>query len=126
MTARARRRVRETFAASRLLEFCSRKERIGQTGELLVVSSPQPVLDSSRVLIEKGFDPGTLLEMKHAGSDVVALRCRLGKAARLSVEEGVNGPRFVPFRNAPKPCVDAPPIPSGTSPACLSLAKVRA
>jgi hypothetical protein len=99
---------------------------LGSTGALLVSSSRQPFVDAARVLIEKGYDPTVMLMMKHAGSDVIALGARLGKAARLSVEEGVNGPRFVPFRMGPKPCVDAPPVPSGPSPTSLRPHKVHA
>jgi hypothetical protein len=87
--------------------------RLGRTGELLVASSRQPFLDAARVLIAKGYDPAAILEMKHEGNDIVTLRGPLLKAARLSVEEGANGPRFVPFRMGLKPCVDAPPIASG-------------
>jgi hypothetical protein len=99
---------------------------LGTTGELLVVSSRQPFVDSARVLIEKGYDPIVMLEMMHADSNVVALRARLGKAARVPVEEGVNGPRFVPFRKGSKSCVDAPPVASGTSPPSLPSTRVRA
>jgi hypothetical protein len=88
--------------------------RLASTGELLVRSSRQPFVDAARALIEKGCDPTAMLEMKHAGRDIVALRGPLLKATRLSVEEGVNGPRFVPFRKALKPCVDALPIGFGT------------
>jgi hypothetical protein len=85
------------------------------TDELLVDSSRQPFVDAARVLVGKGYNPAGVLEMKHQGSDIIALRASLGKAARLSVEEGVNGPRFVPLRKGLKPCVDAPPIASGMS-----------
>jgi hypothetical protein len=95
-------------------------------GRVIVESSRQPFVDSARVLIGEGCDPSVALHMKHTGSDVVALRAPLGKAARLSVEEGPNGPRFVPFRKDPKPCVDAPPAASGASPASLPSTKVRA
>jgi hypothetical protein len=87
--------------------------RLGSTGELLVESSRQPFADAARVLVEKGYDPAAVLEMKHEGSDIVALRGPLLKAARLSVEEGANGPRFVPFRKGLKPCAEGPPIASG-------------
>ena len=36
--------------------------------------------------------------MLHAGSDVVALRARLGDAARLTVREDQKGARFVTYR----------------------------
>jgi hypothetical protein len=100
--------------------------RLESTNELLVGSSRQPFLDSARALIEMGHDPTMMLEMMHARGNVVALRARLGKAAKLSVEEGVNGPRFVPFRKGLKPCVNAPPVASGASPASLHPTKVRA
>jgi hypothetical protein len=56
--------------------------RLEGTDELLVGSSRQPFVDSARVLIEKGHDPAGILEMRHAGSDIVALRAPLGKAAK--------------------------------------------
>jgi hypothetical protein len=99
------------------------KAWLNSTDALLVSSSRQPFMDSARTLLEKGYDPTVTLEMMHAGSNVVALRARLGKAARLSVEEGVNGPRFVPFRNGLKSCVDAPPIAFGTMAATHTLAE---
>jgi hypothetical protein len=88
--------------------------RLASTAELLVRTSRQPFVDAARVLMEKGCDPTAMLEMKHAGRGIVALRGPLLKAARLSVEEGVNGPRFVPFRKGLKPCVDALPSGFGT------------
>jgi hypothetical protein len=66
-------------------------------------------MTAARVLVEKGYDPNVLLVMKHSGSDIVALRARLGKAAKLTVEEGPHGPRFV-VRMGQKTRVVAPPI----------------
>jgi hypothetical protein len=48
--------------------------------------------------------------MKHAGSDIIALKASLVKAAKLAVEEGPSGPRFVPFRTGPRTRVAAPSI----------------
>jgi hypothetical protein len=62
--------------------------RLASTDEVLVDSSRQPFVDAARALIERGYDPTSILEMKHEGSDIVALRGPLLKAARLSVEEG--------------------------------------
>jgi hypothetical protein len=89
--------------------------RLKTTNELLVGSSRQPFLDAARVLIKNGRDPYAVLLMKHAGSDIVALKAPLAKAAKLGVEEGPNGPRFVPFRTGPRPCVAAPSIAPSTS-----------
>jgi len=71
------------------------------TGELQVESSRQPFMDAARVLIENGRDPGAVLVMKHAGTDAVALRARLGTAARLTVEEGDRIPRFRCWKASP-------------------------
>jgi hypothetical protein len=87
--------------------------RLETTNELLVGSSRQPFLDAARVLIKNGHDPYAVLLMKHAGSDIVALKAPLAKAAKLGVEEGPNGPRFVPFRTGPS--VAAPSIAPSTS-----------
>jgi hypothetical protein len=84
--------------------------RLQQSNEILVKNSRQPFLDAARVLMEKGADPNALLVMKHSGSDSVALRAPLAKAAKLTVEEGPHGPRFVAFRTGPKTRVAAPPI----------------
>ena len=88
--------------------------------ELLAASSRQPFVDSARVLKAKGNDGNTLLIMKHLGSDSAALKARLSIAARSTVEEGPNGPRFVPFRTGPKPRVAALPIVSGVPAAATS------
>ena len=84
--------------------------KLQDTEEVLVKNSRQPFLDGARVLVEKGYDPNALLVMKHLGSDIVALRAPLGKAAKLAVEEGPHGPRFVPFRTGAKTRVAAPSI----------------
>jgi hypothetical protein len=84
--------------------------RLESTDELLVGASRQPFVDSARVLINYGHDPNAVLLMKHSGSETVALRARLSKAARVGVEEGPHGPRFVAFRTGPKTRVAPPPI----------------
>ena len=38
------------------------------TGDLLVASTRQPLVDGPRVLLAQGFDPGTPLTMRHEGS----------------------------------------------------------
>jgi hypothetical protein len=84
--------------------------RLESTDELLVDSSRQPFVDAARVLVGKGYNPASVLEMKHQGSDIVALRAPLAKAAKVAVEEGPHGPRFVAFRTGPKTRVASPPI----------------
>jgi hypothetical protein len=84
--------------------------RLETTNELLVGSSRQPFLDAARVPISQGYDGNAILVMKYLGSDIIALKAPLAKAAKLGVEEGPNGPRFVPFRTGPKRRVAAPPM----------------
>jgi hypothetical protein len=94
--------------------------RLASTDELLVGSSRQPFVDAARVLIEKGHHPATILVMKHLGSNIIALKAPLGKAAKLGVEEGPNGPRLVQYRTGPKTCVASPPIAPSTSGASIT------
>jgi hypothetical protein len=65
------------------------------TGRVLGTFSA-PLCSSARVLLAEGIPPETVLQMRHAGSDVIALRAKLSVAARLKVnEEGSTGtPRF--------------------------------
>jgi hypothetical protein len=79
------------------------------TGEVLVGASRQPFVDAARVPIKNGH-PYAVLLMKHAGTDIVALMAPLAKAAKLGVEEGPHGPRFVQVRTGPRTRVAAPPI----------------
>jgi hypothetical protein len=65
-------------------------------GPFLCISR-QPFLQAARVLKAMGHHPDTTLVMRHAGSDVVALRGRLGIAAGLTVDE-YNGTRFAPWK----------------------------
>jgi hypothetical protein len=66
-------------------------------GELLCLSRT-PFLAAARALLKKGHPPATEIAMIHAGSDVVALRARLGDAARLTVREDQKGARFATYR----------------------------
>jgi hypothetical protein len=67
-------------------------------GRLLVRSSRTPFLDAARALIAEGVDPSTVLVTRHAGSEVDALRARLGVAAGLTVREDRGAPEFVRHR----------------------------
>jgi hypothetical protein len=79
-------------------------------GDCIVASSRTPFCDAARRLIDLGYDGAAILVMKHAGTDVVALWAPLLKAAKLTVEEGPHGPRFVAFRTGPRTRVAPPPI----------------
>jgi hypothetical protein len=54
----------------------------------LICSSRQPLLDAARVLLAEGIAADTLIEMRHAGADHVALRAKVMAAAKLRVLEG--------------------------------------
>jgi hypothetical protein len=81
-------------------------------GEVVARASATPLLEASRTLLERGTDPATILEMRHAGSSTVALRTRIGVAAGLTVAERSSGrtpPRFEPWK-APPCSAGSPPI----------------
>ena len=72
-----------------------------EDGCVIVQASRQPFLDAARVLINRGVDPSTTLEMWHDGAAHHALRAKLAHAAKLAVEDRIRGgkpPRFVPYR----------------------------
>jgi hypothetical protein len=74
----------------------------------LFCSSNTIFFDAARKLLRSGCAaPEDVLIMKHAGSDLEALRATIGHAAKLTVEErdaGPHGIRFVPW----KPMVATP------------------
>jgi hypothetical protein len=75
-----------------------------EDGRILVASARCPLLEAARVLLAKGVDPGTVLEMQHQGSAIVAMRGKLGKLAGLTVTEnnkiGPTFAKYVPFDRA--------------------------
>ena len=69
---------------------------------LLCQSTPTPFCDASRVMLAEGLaEPADTLVMRHAGSQVDALRATVAVAARLTVAEGDRLPRFAPWQPAP-------------------------
>ena len=64
-------------------------------GRVLVIASRQPFFDAARRLLGLGYDPTTVLVMRHEGSDTDCLTGRIGAAAKLRVKEGKGRPRFV-------------------------------
>jgi hypothetical protein len=66
---------------------------------LLVEGSRIPLFCAARVLQSEGLPADTILVMKHAGSDTIALRGRLSILAGLTVHEGDrNGLRITKYR----------------------------
>jgi hypothetical protein len=64
---------------------------LGFIGEDLVVDSHQPFLDGARELLQRGYDPETILVMRHAGSKTDSLRGKIGEAAKWTVTEPDRG-----------------------------------
>jgi len=62
-----------------------------------------PFCTAARLLLERGYAPGTLMVMRHAGSSTNALTATIAAAARLTVAERSfgNGPRFARWKPLP-------------------------
>ena len=63
----------------------------------LVVKHHAPVLAICRMLIEAGYDPERPLEAYRGETLCLKIRT-IAEGAKLTIEEGPNGPRLVPFR----------------------------
>jgi hypothetical protein len=86
----------------------------GRAGRFIAALAPSgrvlgafsaPLCGAARVLLAEGIQPETCLQMRHAGSETLALRSTVGVAAGLAVsEEGSTGApqftRFKPFERA--------------------------
>jgi len=75
-------------------QHCRFEARVA--GRVVVKSSRTPFCAAARVLLAEGADPKTTLIMRHAGSDVDALRGPIGTAAKLTVRDD-RGTIFVPY-----------------------------
>ena len=67
---------------------------------ILRKSTRQPLLDCARVLLREGADPKAMIEMRHHGSDHVAMKAPIWAAAKLTVAErdASYGPVFEPWK----------------------------
>ena len=70
-------------------------------GRKLLSSSRQPLLDAGRVLLAEGIPPDPRIAMQHKGSATIAMTSTVGVAAKLTVEEESDGPRFRKWRPFP-------------------------
>jgi hypothetical protein len=62
---------------------------------------PSVFYRAARHLLGQGADPEELLEMRHRGSAIIAMRMKIGEAAKWMVSEGdKHGPTVVPFSKA--------------------------
>jgi hypothetical protein len=61
-----------------------------------------PLLSMARKLLEAGYDPETELRMTHRGAKTIAMRVKLGDAAKLTVTDGSDDAvRFEKYRPGP-------------------------
>jgi hypothetical protein len=67
----------------------------------VLVTSRAPFLASARKLIAAGYPRDAMFMMRHEGAKEFALKARLGKAAKLTVEESAHGPVFRTVRDGP-------------------------
>jgi hypothetical protein len=75
-----------------------------------VVPQPQPLLDGARALLASGFSAHTVIELRHAGSDAVAMRAVLGVAACLTVTANRTGRPVFRCSKATESDAAAPPV----------------
>jgi len=70
-----------------------------------------PFCCTARVLMRRGFSPGTILVMRHRGSGTESLRAPIKVAAGLTVREDRCGPRFSSWKALCLRAVGAPIAP---------------
>jgi hypothetical protein len=94
--------------------------RLESTGDVIVASTRQPLVDGARVLLAQGFDPDTPLTMRHQGSAHDSFQpLPIGRWAGWTYTEGENTPLRC-ARWMPRPAVgegqksgsDAPVVPN--------------
>jgi hypothetical protein len=90
-----------TPAAGRPGAFAARLE--GDSTVLVV--SRAPFLAGARKLIAAGYPPDAVFMMLREGAKGFDLKARLGKAAKLTVEESAHGPVFRTVRDGPSSAV---------------------
>jgi hypothetical protein len=82
---------------------------VSLASKTIIKSSRIPLLDAARRLLDLGFPPNATLVMRHAGSEIDALRAPLAGAAQLSVAEGNRAsPHFQCWKAFPRSAVGPP------------------
>ena len=76
--------------------------RLESTGEVIVASTRQPLVDGARALLAQGFDPGTPLTMRHEGKAYDSFQpWPIGHWAKWTYKErekgGLTVERWMPF-----------------------------
>jgi hypothetical protein len=84
---------------------------IGDAG--ILCSSEAPLVNAARILLKsEQAMPNDTITMRHKGSDTVALRAKVGRAAMLSVEDGDRRPiQFVRWKPLDVAAVTARKLP---------------
>lgn len=71
-------------------------------GEAVLESTRLPFCDGARELLRRGHAPSTIIEMRHKGASIVAMRGMIGKVAALTVVETDKvGPVFARWKPFP-------------------------
>ena len=99
MAPSAKAAIRLIVAAESAGRFTARLE---STGELLVTSTRQPLVDGARALLARGFDPCTPLTMRHEGKAYDSFQpMPIGHWAKWTYKEREKGgmavERWMPF-----------------------------
>ena len=67
--------------------------RLESTGDLIVTSTRQPLVDGARELLARGFDPSALLTIRHEGKSYDSIQALpIGKWAGWTYTEGETTP----------------------------------
>jgi hypothetical protein len=82
----------------------------------LLCRSRTPLLDGARALLASGFSAHTVIELRHAGSDAVAIRAVLGIAACLTVTADRTGRPVFRCQKGTENDAAASPVRSNTYP----------
>ncbi len=113
--------MRDTRTILLIVEPVGRDRFSARLDGRLLVTSRVPFCDAARALMAEGADPDAVITMRHAGSEVDALRARLSIAAGLTVREDRGGPEFV--RHRPFALDDVRSGTAADGPASVSLSE---
>jgi hypothetical protein len=84
--------------------------RVERDGVVVVERTREPLLDGARALLGRGVDPAVEVGIRREGSRWIDLSSLVGVAARLTVKEDGDGPRFVPVRDGPQSRPEGSPV----------------
>jgi hypothetical protein len=86
------------------------------SARVLCAATRIPFLDGARRLLELGYEPDTIIVLRHADSDIDCLRATIGVAAKLTVRDrDRDGIRFESWNAGPAPRGSPPIAPPATA-----------